>query len=115
MTYLKANGTEYPATFEGRHRDEKWNYRESKSITLEMTYAEAAQLFTDGLSWAIVYRSTDADETGTVTENEEQYDNSDFCVAGAITDNRDGTITAKMGKRTDGDILAELEGAYDGN
>ena len=45
----------------------------------------------------------------------QEWDNADYCVAGPITDNRDGTITAKMGKKTDSDILAELEAAYDGN
>ena len=121
MTYLKVNGTEYPATFEGRHRDEKWNYRESKAITLTMIYAEAAQLFVDGLVWSIVQRDivpvydAEGNPTGETTEQVQEWDNADYCVAGPITDNRDGTITAKMGKRTDADVLAELEAAYDGN
>lgn len=28
------------------------------------------------------------------------YDNSDYCVAGDITDHRDGTVTVKMGRLT---------------
>ena len=47
------------------------------------------------------------------TEQVQEWDNSDYCVAGPITDNRDGTITAKMGKKTASDLLAELEAAYD--
>lgn len=120
MIYFKANNTERPATFDGKRRDEKWDYRESKAITLEATYAEAMQLFVDGLNWGIVQRDivpvydAEGNPTGETTEQVQEWDNSDFCVAGPITDNRDGTITAKMGKRTADDILAELEEAYDG-
>ena len=38
---------------------------------------------------------------------ETEFDNSEFCIAGDLTDHRDGTITAKMGKLTD------LEEAYE--
>lgn len=120
MIYFKTNDTEYPASFAGRMSDRDWGGRESKAITLEATYAEAAQLFVDGLVWSIVQRDTvpvydaDGNPTGETTELVQEWDNSDFCIAGSITDNRNGTITAKMGKRTDSDILAELEEAYDG-
>lgn len=120
MIYFKTNNTEYPASIAGRMNDRDWGGRESKAITLETTYAEAAQLFVDGLSWSIVQRDTvpvygeDGTPTGETEEQVQEWDNSDFCVAGSITDNRNGTITAKMGKRTDSDILAELEAAYDG-
>lgn len=110
MIYFKANNTEYPASIAGKMTDREWDNRKSKAITLEMTYAEAAQLFVNGLSWSIVQRETEGSET-----TEQEWDNSDYCVAGAITDNRDGTITAKMGKKTASDVLAELEAAYDGN
>ena len=110
MTYFKTNDTEYPASIAGKMTDRDWGNRESKAVTLEMTYAEASQLFVDGLSWSIVQREAEGSET-----TEQEWDNSDYCVAGAITDNRDGTITAKMGKKTASDVLAELEAAYDGN
>lgn len=121
MIYLKANQTEYPAYISGRLIDRDWDGRASKSITLTMTHAAAAQLFTDGLVWSIVQRDTvpvcdaEGNPTGETTEQVQEWDNSDYCVAGPITDNRDGTITAKMGRKTDSDILAELEAAYDGN
>lgn len=121
MIYFKANNTEYPASIAGKMTDRDWDNRESKAITLEMTYAEAAQLFADGLSWAIVQRDTvpiydeSGNQTGETTEQVQEWDNSDFCVAGPITDNRDGTCTCKMGKKTASDILAELEATYDGN
>lgn len=110
MFYFKANNTEYPASIAGKVLDREWDNRESKAVTLEMTYAEASQLFVDGLSWSIVQRDTADGETA-----EQEWDNSDYCVAGSITDNRDGTVTAKMGKKTASDVLAELEEVYDGN
>lgn len=113
MTFIKINETLYPATISGRVSDNEWDKRESKSITLEMDYATAIALFVDGLAWSIVQR----DEVPTFDENGEQtgteireteWDNSDYDVAGSITDHRNGTITAKMGKITDSEALAEL-------
>lgn len=110
MLYLKAGNMEYPASVTGREIDRDWDGRASKTVTLQMTYAEAAQLFTDGLVWSVVEKQPDEDGTEqTMREN----DCSGYCVAGPITDNRDGTCTSKMGKKTASDILAELEAAYD--
>jgi hypothetical protein len=39
----------------------------------------------------------------------EEYDNSEYNIAGEITDHRDGTVTVKMGKFTAEEILARLE------
>ena len=113
MIYFKANNTEYPASIAGKITDRDWDGRESKAVTLEMTHAAAAQLFVDGLSWSIVQRDTvpvydtDGNPTGETEEQVQEWDNSDFCVAGPITDNRDGTITAKMGKKTEVELLRE--------
>lgn len=113
MIYFKTNGTEYPASIAGKVTDRDWGNRESKAVTLTATYAQAAQLFVDGLSWFIVQRDTvpvygeDGNPTGETTEQVQEWDNSDYCVAGPITDNRDGTITAKMGKRTELELLRE--------
>lgn len=112
MTYIKINETLYPATVSGRVADKDWDNRNSKSITLEMTYAEAVALFVDGLAWSIVQREEvptydeEGNEIGTETHDTE-FDNSDYNLAGDITDHRDGRITAKMGKLTD------LEEAYE--
>ena len=114
MIYFKANNTEYPASIAGKVTDRDWGGRESKSITLEMIYTEAAQLFVDGLSWSIVQRDIvpvydkDGKPTGETDEQVQEWDNSDYCVAGSITDNRDGTITAKMGKKTQLETEQEL-------
>ena len=113
MIYFKTNNTEYPASIAGKVTDRDWGGRESKAVTLEMTHAAAAQLFVDGLSWSIVQRDTvpvydtDGNPTGETEEQMQEWDNSEYCVAGPITDNRDGTITAKMGKKTEVELLRE--------
>lgn len=124
MTFIKINDTLYPATISGRVADRDWDNRESKSITLEMDYETANALFVNGLAWSIVQRDEvpvyEMDENGepvldengapvqTGTEIQEtEFDNSDYNLAGDLTDHRDGRITAKMGKLTD------LEQAYE--
>lgn len=99
MTYVRINDVIYPAEIHGRITDYEWDNRESKSIKLEMTYEYAIELFVDGLVWSIIYE----DENGV-----KEYDNSAYSLAGSITDNRDGTISAKMGKPTVDELLALL-------
>ena len=124
MIFVKINEILYPASIDGRIADFEWDNRESKSITLEMDYANAIELFVDGLAWSIVMQEEAPvyymdennepilDENGeyilinTVTQKEE-FDNSEYSLAGDITDHRDGTVTVKMGKLTD------LEEAYE--
>lgn len=112
MTYIKINETLYPATISGKVADKDWDNRASKSITLEMDYATASALFVDGVAWTIITEQ----EVPTYDENGEQigsevqeteFDNSDYCLAGDITDHRDGRITVKMG------ALTEVEQAYE--
>lgn len=112
MIFVKINNTLYPATVSGRVSDTAWDNRESKSITLEMDYATALALFVNGLAWSIVHQEEvavygeNAVQIGTEVK-ETEYDNSEYNLAGDITDHRDGTITVKMGK------LTELEEAYE--
>lgn len=114
MIYFKANNTEYPASIAGNIPDRDWDGRASKSITLEMEYTAASQLFVDGLSWSIVQRDTvpvydkDGKPTGETEEQVQEWDNSDYNVAGSITDNRNGTCTCKMGKKTQLETEQEL-------
>ena len=112
MTHIKINETLYPATVNGRMQDKDWDSRESKAITLDMDYATAAALFVDGLAWSIVQQQEVPvfDEEGNqidVKVAETEFDNSEYNLAGDITDHRDGTMTVKMGKLTD------LEEAYE--
>ena len=77
--------------------------RSVATITTEgIDYAEAASLFVDGAVWSIV------DDQGT------QYDEwNDYTKAGPITDNRDDTLTVKMGKAntTEQDAIAAKQEA----
>lgn len=131
MFYVKVNSTLYPATVDGKVNDREWDNRESKSITLDGTFATVDALFPDGTAWSIVNMNnvpvfeTDAEgnivfnENGVPTpvldENGEQvyesqqteYDNSEFYIRGDLTVHTDGTCTVKMGKPTD------LEDAYE--
>lgn len=115
MTFVKINDTLYPATISGRVQDKDWDNRESKAITLEMDYATAVNLFVDGLAWSIVMQEEvpvldeNGEQTGTEMQ-ETEWDNSEFDVAGSITNHRNGTITAKMGKITDAEALAIILG-----
>ena len=114
MIYFKANNTEYPADIAGKITDRDWGGRESKAVTLTMEYTAASQLFVDGLSWSIVQRDTvpvydkDGNPTGETEEQVQEWDNSDYNVAGSITDNRNGTCTCKMGKKTQLEAEQEL-------
>ena len=114
MIYFKTNNTEYPASIAGKVTDRDWGGRESKAVTLTMEYTAASQLFVDGLSWSIVQRDTvpvydkDGNPTGETEEQVQEWDNSDYNVAGSITDNRNGTCTCKMGKKTQLETEQEL-------
>lgn len=122
MTYVKINGTTYPAVINGKHIDREWNDRESKTITIEMAYADAIAMFVDGLAWSILMDVEQEQEDGSIVTVQEEYDNSEYSMAGSITDKRDGTLAVKMGKPTQIETLeskitgtiteAELNNAY---
>ena len=120
MIYVKVNGTLYPATIDGQMQDYTWDNRETKTITMQGTYDEIVGLFKDGTPWSIVMKETVQkrnedgspvlDEAGNpVTEEQtSEWDNSEFSMSGPITDNRDGTVSIKMGKPTDLEDAMEL-------
>ena len=123
MTYVKVNDVLYPATISGRMSDKEWDGRASKSIKLEMSYDDAVTNFADGVVWSIVQETVTPepqyDEEGNIVVDEDgnpvttnsvttdEFDNSDYNLAGDVTDHRDGYVTVKMGKLTD------LEEAYE--
>lgn len=122
MTYIKVNNTLYPATIDGRIADYTWDRRDTKSITLNMTYAEVLALLPDNTPWAIVQKDTvqkigedgqpmvDGSGNPVTEEVTSEFDNSEYSMSGVIRDNRDGTVTIKMGKPTEiENILSELE------
>ena len=111
--YIKVNNTEYPATVKGERTDRSWDNRDTKTIYLTMTHDEAATLLPSGTPWSIVQRDTQdvLDEqgqpTGETKEVVNEYDNSEYSIAGEITDYRDGTVSIKMGKPTESETLLE--------
>ena len=88
--------TNEPSIFEKRRLLDGIS-RESIRITVAASYAEVAEYFVNGASWSI--------EETTTTENGalivENYDKSEYNVAGDITDHRNGTITVYMSKPTE--------------
>lgn len=105
--YIKVNNTEYPAAVNGDRADRSWDGRDTKTITLTMTAAEAAALLPDNTPWSIVQRDMvdvldeQGQPTGETKEVVNEYDNSEYSLAGDITDHRDGTVSIKMGKPTE--------------
>lgn len=63
--------------------------RDVITLTAEMTYQQAALAFVDNAEFTIV---------DTVDDVTTEFEYKDHGVPGPITDNRDGTVTAKMGK-----------------
>ena len=108
--YVKVNGTEYPATVDGNLVDRNWDGRDTKTITLTMTHAEVASLLPDNTPWGIVQREMvdvldeQGHPTGETKEVVNEYDNSEYSLAGDITDHRDGTVSIKMGKPTESEL-----------
>ena len=111
--YIKVNNTEYPATVKGERTDQSWDNRDTKAIYLTMTYDEVATLLPSGTPWSIVQRDMvdvldeQGQPTGEAKEVVNEYDNSEYSLAGDITDHRDGTVSIKMGKPTETETLRE--------
>ena len=105
LSQIKINNEAYPAIISGKVKDAAWDGRSTQEITLEMTYQKVLNRFVDGAEWSVIFQVEDPDthEIQTVEE-----DRSDFCLAGDITDHRDGTISVKMGKETDLEKILEI-------
>lgn len=131
MTYIKVNNTLYPAKIDGRIADYEWDRRDTKSITLSMTYAEVLALLPDNTAWSIMQKDTVqkigedgqpmVDDSGNPVTEEvtTEFDNTEYSMSGAILDNRDGTVTIKMGKPTEIETVtanaisaSDLDNAY---
>lgn len=131
MTYIKVNNTLYLAKIDGRIADYEWDRRDTKSITLSMTYAEVLALLPDNTAWSIVQKDTVqkigedgqpmVDDSGNpiMEEVTTEFDNTEYSMSGVIRDNRNGTVTIKMGKPTEIETVtanaisaSDLENAY---
>ena len=105
--YVKVNNAEYHAAVDGVYNDRTWDGRDTKTVTLTMTHAEVAALLPDNTPWSIVQRDMvdvldeQGQPTGETKEVVNEYDNSEYSLAGDITDHRDGTVGIKMGKPTE--------------
>lgn len=105
--YIKVNNTEYPATVSGDRADRTWDGRDTKTVTLTMSHDAVAALLPDNTPWSIVQRDMvdvldeQGQPTGETKEVVNEYDNSEYSLAGDITDHRNGTVSIKMGKPTE--------------
>ena len=105
--FIKVNGVEYPATLIYNYKDRNWDMRETQTVHLTMPYAQAVALLPSGTPWSNVFRETkdkfdnDGNPTGETEEAVNEWDNSEYSLAGDITDHRDGTVSIKMGKPTE--------------
>ena len=105
--FLKVNGQEYPVTHISKYQDASWGGRSTQTLYLAMSHDAAAALLPSGTPWSIVQRDTvdKLDEEGQPTGETEvvvtETDMSGYCLAGEITDYRDGSVSVKMGKRTE--------------
>ena len=110
--FIKVNGVEYPATLIYNYKDRNWDMRETQTAHLTMPYAQAAALLTDNTPWSIVQRDMvdvldeQGQPTGETKEVVNEYDNSEYSLAGDITDHCDGTVSIKMGKPTESELSA---------
>lgn len=110
MLYIKIKDQLLEGKVEGNILDYTWDNRSTKTITLPLSYEEMKDLFKDGIEWSIVETYTedtyDINGMKSTVEKERVYNNADYNLSGPITDNRDDTVSIKMGKMT------ELEEAY---
>lgn len=111
-TFVNIGGQKIEATVYGYSHDTDWNGRESKAIQASMTYEQAKALFVDDVPWSIAQEFDPIQQAdgSTITPETVVYDNADYCMAGPITDYRDGTVSVKMGKPTDKELLDILMG-----
>lgn len=87
-------GRQLDGIVQTRYNDTAWDGRESKAITTQMTYADAVALFGNDAPWTVT--TNVEDEYGNA--HQITQDMSEYAISGPITDNRDGTVTVRMGK-----------------
>lgn len=101
-TFLKANNAETPCEAAEHYRDSAWG-RPTCTVTIKGSAAEIAALLPNNAPWSLIEREDVLDESGAPTGQtvDHERDMSDYSLSGDITDNRDGTVSIKMGKPTE--------------
>ena len=100
---LRINEKEFPLLSARAATENMNNHRRDViSLTIEATYADAAAEFTEGATFFVV------DDSVTPAE---EFEYTDHTMAGAITDNRDGTVIVKMGAANTAEQDAQDEAA----
>lgn len=91
---LRINEKEFPLLSARAAMEMLQGYRRDViTLVVESSFAAMDDVFVDGTTFAIVET---VDQEGEPVEQVHEY--TDHTVAGPITDNRDGTISVKMGK-----------------
>lgn len=98
---VNIGGKVFDAVVHTRPNDTAWGGRESKAITAAMTYQEAVETFADDTPWSVVYGVTLEDGSTQLV----QVDMSEYAISGPIMDNRDGTVTVRMGKYRESELM----------
>ena len=70
-------------------------------IKVKSSYEDVNEKFVDNAQYSIIETETVTAEDNSENTVTNTYDKSMYCVAGAITDNRDGTLNVVMGKKTE--------------
>lgn len=98
---ININGRQLDGRVDTRMIDTAWDGRESKAITVSMSYLEAIELFVNDVSWSVSVNVEDKDGSVRQITN----DMSEYAISGPITDNRDGTVTVRMGKYSESELM----------
>lgn len=98
---IHIGGREMECSVATRPADSMMGGRESKAVTVALSYAEAVSLFADDADWSVTADMTD--DTGNV--HQVRTDMSAYAISGPIIDNRDGTVTVRMGKYREEELM----------
>lgn len=102
MARIKIKETEYPIINFQEQFNHNWK-RDCIYITLESDYETIQNLFIDGLEWELLKTFEENKLFSNLVKEVENL--SEYCKAGKIIDNRNGTFTVEMGKETEIEIL----------
>lgn len=99
---IRVGDKTFDAIVQTRAHDSAWEGRESKAITMDASYAEAVEWFPDDTVWSVI--ADIEKEDGTIVQVE--TDMSEYAISGPVTDNRDGTVTIRMGKYLNEELMS---------